>query len=446
VNAAAGWLSARVPVLTGGAPRELHELLSIAMGSTFTFDPDAVMLFRSLALGSGVLSVALVFLLGKRGHSVAVGLVAAALTAVSPLLITDCRYVTPDSYVVLFGQLTALAALSVARTGSRWSYVAAGAAVGAAAASKYNAALVCLYVIAAHCLHFGLTPRGGLRLIGAGLVSVLVFLLCSPFVLLDYATFAADASTDFAHYSKMHQGMEGHAPTWYTQQLWAGTGIAVILAVAEIARGVRRRDALPIILAAFAVPYFLFICSFHVRNSRTLAPLVPSVLLLASIFLIEGVVPRLVAATTSIGLRRALLCVCGLALIFVPLRVTVDQARALTTVDSRTTAREWIDAELPEHATIAVESYAPFVNPARFRIVQSERAINHAPSWYPEHGVDYIVLSQGTFGRYFADPQTYPFEVLRYVQLTRSATLVRRFADGGYEIDVYKTNPVNSDG
>jgi 4-amino-4-deoxy-L-arabinose transferase-like glycosyltransferase len=444
LNAGAAWLYFGLPALIKGIPWELHQPLSITMGSTYTLDPEAVVLFRSLTICSGIFSVALIYFIGRRGHSALVGLIAAALAAISPLLAADNRYLAPDSYVVLFGLATALASLSIAQTG-RWpAYIAAGAAVGTTAASKYPGSLVCLYVVAAHCFRFGLVWRYAPRLLCSGVISILVFFVCSPFVLLDYSAFATESAADFSHYASVHHGMEGNAPTWYAQELWVDAGIAVVFATAMLARGLRRRAALPMILAGFAVPYFLFISSFQVRNDRTLSPLVPCVVLLAAMYLVDVVVPWLASLPLANSLRRAALLACGLALVAPPLNASVKQAIALTTVDSRTTAREWVDVHLPAQATIAVESYAPFISPARFRITQSERAIDRQAAWYAEN-VDYLILSQGTFGRYFDDPQKYAAEVIRYTQLAHSMTLVKDFADGGYEISVYRTRRVEDD-
>ncbi len=126
------------------------------------------------------------------------------------------------------------------------------------------------------------------------------------------------------------------------------------------------------------------------------------------------------------------------------LRISVEQAIQLTTPDSRATAREWINSQLPTNATVGVESYAPFVDPARFRIVESERAIDHPLGWYLDKGVDYIVLSQGMFGRYFNPPGRYPGEAGRYLKLMDSMQLLKRFNDGNYEVLVFKTLHGNS--
>jgi len=439
VNALAAIVHA-LPAWLSGASPTFAEPISIAMGATLATDPDAVALYRSMTICSGVLSVLLVYLIGRRARDVRTGLLAALLAAISPILAADCRHVTSDSYVVLFELFAILASLAIADGGRRLSYVAAGIATGAAAASKYNGAIVCVFPLVAHLLRCGFDWRASAPLWIAAVSSIAAFFCLSPYVLLDYEAFMG-VIYQYRMYSGHHHGMEGNAPWWYLGVLWTSTGVASLLALGQVTLAWRRRCVATTLLAGFALPYFVFISSFSLRNERTLLPIVPCVLLLAAMCLTQmWTSPRLLPRISP-ALRAFAIATVGMAALLTPLFGTIKAALALTTQDSRATAREWINATLPEHSVVAVESYAPFVSPVRFRIVESERAIDHVPQWYVGH-VDYVVLSQGTFGRYFADPQLYAAEVLRYSQLVQSLKLVRRFVDGGYEIAVYATGKV----
>ena len=111
----------------------------------------------------------------------------------------------------------------------------------------------------------------------------------------------------------------------------------------------------------------------------------------------------------------------------------------LTTVDSRETARVWIDTTLPQGAHIAIESYAPFVNPAEFAVQGFFKITDHEPEWYVENGYDYLVFSQGMYGRFYQDPQRYGSDVTEYDKFFGRFVLLKKFTDGGYEVRVYKT-------
>lgn len=440
VNAAAALLFRALPAWLAGGSLQFPEPVSIAMGATFAPDAAAVALYRSMTICAGVLCVLLLYLAGQRARGVVAGLIAALLAAVSPLLVADCRHVTVDSYVVLFESCTILASLAIAAHGRRAAYVAAGIAIGATAASKYNGAVVCLMPLVAHLARHGSGLRQSAPLWICALCSIVAFACLSPYVLLDYRA-ALTVGYQFSMYSGRHQGMEGNAPLWYLGQLWSATGIAALLAAGELAFGWRRRGGAVLVLGTFALAYLAFISSFALRNERTLLPVLPCVLLLAAF----GIVDLARAARSPLqraapGLRRVALGVLGAAAALLPLRGTVNDAIALTTPDSRSTARDWINRELPAGAVVAVESYAPFVDPARFRIVQAERAIDHPVQWYIDQHADYLVLSQGMFGRYFGNTRDYPREAAHYLQLIGAMQQVREFRDGGYLIVVLKVS------
>ena len=439
VNALAALLYFSVRALITGQPWELLPPLSIAMGSTYALSADAVALYRSLSICGGVLSVLLVYRIGRRGGGRKAGLLAAALAAISPLLVADCRHATPDSYVIVFVLLAVVASLGIARSGRWILYIAAGAAVGAAAATKYNGVLACVCVIAAHCVRFGLASKYWPRILVAGVSSAVIFFACSPFSVLDYATSVADLTHEFEHYSGSHQGMEGNTVVWYLYRLWSATGIASLLAVCELVRVWRNRAPVSIVLGCFVMTYLVFIARFNVHNDRTLLPVVPCILLLAASFVAYLVSPQSPLRRVSSSLRRSAVVAVGVGMVISPLRLSIAEARVLSTIDSRATAREWINSELPPTSQVAVESYAPFVSPMRFHIIQAERAIDHTTDWYADHNIDYVVLSQGTFGRYFDNADRYPNEVARYLRLMDSLNLVRRFEDGGYRVLVYQT-------
>ncbi|HZP66583.1 MAG TPA: glycosyltransferase family 39 protein [Rudaea sp.] len=438
VNVAVALVVKTLPAWLAGDTPTYAAPISIAMGATFAPDASAVASYRLVSIVGGVGSVLLVYLIGKRARDVSTGLLAALLAACSPLLAADSRNVLPDSYVVFFELVTLLAALAIAAGGRRSAYLAAGFAVGACAASKYNGALVCLFPLAAHLVRSGASPRAAGPLVLAGVVSAVAFMLLTPYTLLDPATFAG-IGYQYHTYSSRHQGMEGNVPLWYLGTLWRTTGLACVLAACQLVRGVRARCAPTLVIAAFALPYLVFISTFVVRNERTLEPVVPCVLLLAVLFLRHLASPSSVLNRAAAGgLRTAALAVLALAVVAAPLRVAVAEAVRLSTVDSRATAREWINTNLPEHAVVAVESYVPYVDPARFRIVQAERAIDHPLAWYADRGAQFFVLSEGLYGRYLAAPREYPDEAARYVALMDSMRLVRRFDDGGYEVLVYE--------
>jgi hypothetical protein len=125
-----------------------------------------------------------------------------------------------------------------------------------------------------------------------------------------------------------------------------------------------------------------------------------------------------------------------IAVLAFPLSKTIVDTQRLTTVDSRETARIWIDNNLPPGSEIAIESYSPFINPSKFSV--QGRLIDHEPEWYVEKGFDYLVFSQGMYGRFYQNPERYKKEILQYEDFFRRFNIVNVFTDGGYEIRIYK--------
>ena len=63
--------------------------------------------------------------------------------------------------------------------------------------------------------------------------------------------------------------------------------------------------------------------------------------------------------------------------------------------------------------------------------------IYHTSEWYIANGFEYLVFSQGMFGRFYQEPDRYSSEVSQYEDLFGAFDVVKTFTDGGYEVRVY---------
>ncbi len=416
--------------------------LSLAMGVAHTQMPSTILLGRIITVLFGVGTTALTFIIGKRltGNAM-VGLLAALLVALAPANVANSRLITPDTFMAFFAAAAFLATVLVYQQGKTWHYVMAGLCVGLAASSKYNGALILLPLLLAHVMRHGRAALGQRNLYLALLLCGLGFVAATPYALIDRSKFLADLAYESQHYATGHAGEEGDALKWYLGYMWQTGGIIYVLATLEILRGIYSRSREILLLSLFPVVYFVFISSFEVRNDRTLLPLTPFMFILAASFL-----AHLISRTNSVrpaALRKiAALAIAGLAIagLAMPAASMVRDTIQLTTVDSRETARVWINDNLPIGARVALESYSPFVDPSRFNLQRIYRMINYPPEWYREQGFDYLVFSQGMYGRFYQEPQKYAAECLQYDNLFRQFQLVKLFTDGGYEVRVYKVN------
>jgi len=414
--------------------------MMLAMGVGKSPMPTTWLLGRMLSVIFGSAAVALTSLIGRRlTNDTAVGLLAGLMMAISPTNVANSRFITPDIFTTFFTLLSFWGCVQIFTRGKPWHYVIAGLGVGLTASTKYNGVLIVLPLVLAHFLRLGLKGVKERHLYLIPLVSLIAFLATTPFALLDYRTFTADLQFDARHYSDGHAGMEGNTLGWYLTYLWQVEGPVALLAALEILRGIYTRSKQTALLCVFPVVYFAFISSFLVRNDRTLLPLIPFLLLLASSLLVS--VFRKAYAQPS-NVRKVLaVTVWGLVLavsLTLPILRTVKGAIRLTTVDSRETARIWIASNLSRGVRIAIESYAPYVDPQYFSVHGFNGLADHTPEWYIDNGFDYLVFSQGAFGRFYQDLARYSNRISQYEDLFSAFDMVRTFTDGEYEVRIYR--------
>lgn len=294
-------------------------------------------------------------------------------------------------------------------------------------------------LILAHFLHYGKTAFKQPKIYLALLLCGVGFIATTPYAVLDSAKFLTDLRFEAHHYSTGHAGMEGNSLEWYLNYMWNTGGGLYLFAVLGILYGSILRSKEISLLSIFPLVYFAFISSFVVRNDRTILPLTPFLFLLAAWFLIF-MFDKLRNLQTE-SLRRLFLTVLVIliiAILALPISNTIADTQRLTTVNSRETARIWIDINLPPGSKVAIESYSPFVNPSKFSVQGFGRMIDHDAEWYVEQGFDYLVFSQGMYGRFYGDPERYRNEMLQYDNLFRRFNLIKIFLDGDYEVRVYR--------
>jgi 4-amino-4-deoxy-L-arabinose transferase-like glycosyltransferase len=418
---------------------DLPALVMQNQGAGYTPMASSILLGRLVTTCFGVGAVVLVFLIGRQlTGSRAVGLLAALMMAVSPANVTHSHYITPDMFLGFFVALTFWGAVLVFQQGRTWQYIVAGIGIGFTVSTKINGALIVVPLVVAHVLRRGAGSLKDYRLYLAGLAALLAFFAATPFALVDYQKYLADLRYEAEHYSTGHPGMEGNSLQFYMAYLWYIEGPIALLAAIEMLRAVIVRSRPLILLALFPTISFGFISSFAVRNDRTLLPLTPFLFLLAASLLVvlfkklEGRVahlPKIALATLAVA-----------ALLFTPLQQTIRSNTRLSTIDSRETARIWIAENLPQGARVAMESYAPYIDPQRFAVQPIGRMIDYPVEWYVANRFDYLVFGASMYGRFYQQPDLYAREVAQYNALFEHFSTVKIFNDGGYEVRIVRLN------
>ncbi|RMF25039.1 MAG: hypothetical protein D6760_01925 [Deltaproteobacteria bacterium] len=398
----------------------------------------ALLAGRRLVAVAGTLSVAAAGLLAWRIAGAPAALAAAALLAVLPLHVEHSHYLTTD--VPAAGWLLLAFALAAAPP-SKAAVLGAGAALGAATATKYTAAVALPALMLLSVGAPGTRWRNPFLLAAA---AACAFVLLCPFAVLDWRVFLADLSVVREHYTTGHLGSEGNANwSWYIERLADGglgtTGMLALFAGNAVACGAALRDWIHqrnrssfvlLTIAITALCWFAWLGTVRVRFERNLIP--PLTLAAVAAGCGAGL---LVEAARRRGRLVAGCAAAALILVLAaPARVAVHTAARFGNRDTRERAQRWIEANLPAGARIVREEYGPRPDPTRYRVEYLWSAAFREPRWYQRNGVDAVVVSSLVYRRFLRDPEKrYPQIVERYRRIFKWPRLVR-IAPGPQEL------------
>lgn len=403
------------------------------------------LLGRLLNVSYAMATIYLLYRTGRQHFGEVVGLLAAAFLGFSSLHSYNSHFLMTDVPATFFVVATLALALKLARCPTLAGYAAAGALSGLAASTKYPVATVLLVLPVAHLLgqRSHALRRAGL-LIVAAITAIVVFVVTSPYVLIDSQHFWHSFTTNDVQWAATgHEGAEGNVAAMYLQWLFLSNDAPVAwLALAGAALALIERRWRVLLIAVFPLVYALTLIPWEVRFSRYLLPLMPSLSLLGGWAAAEGARRLVSRQAWAAWVWRAIIV--G-ALMF-QLGKSADLSAAFAEEDVRTTALHWIDANLPPGSRIVREDYTPFISEDRFRVTALPRAIDRDPRWYHDEGVEYLVLSSLRSGRYFLDPARYHTQVAMYQKLLASAHVIREFhgADIGVRgnvVIIYRYTP-----
>ena len=200
----------------------LHRLTGAPVFAVFQGEemtPTGYFLCRFLQAVLGTLSIWLTFRIGRRIFSPGVGLLAAFLLAVIPWHLRQSVIYKPDILLVAVALFAFDQALNAAVRLDWRRFLAAGGAIGLALASKFNAGPIAFPLMTVALAGGGWRDRHAWgKLIVAGAVSVAVFLLFTPFLVLDWDLYQKDFSRTLRDYERKGARLGGS----HLYVLWHG--------------------------------------------------------------------------------------------------------------------------------------------------------------------------------------------------------------------------------
>ena len=460
-------------------------------------DPTAFYLLGRLTSALlGALTTLTVFGLGKQIFDHRVGLVGAVLLAGAFLHVRDSHYAVPDVTATFLVATSVLAAVMTLKKNSTLYLLISAGLGGIALATKWTMwPVVVPSGLAVYYLAQQRTPErtvgNWLRLaILAGLMFLISFGLFSFEIFVNPTAYLDYARTEIAN------GAQGgfsiwqvdNLPGWifYLKTLGYGTGWALLAfatggAVGLIVAAFRRRESTLITFLVFPLVYLLFMGSTRHYFARYALPLIPF-LALSAAWAADRLAVRLSAKPTG---QSAALAGLTLLMVIQPLVYSLRYDQLMTRVDTRTQAKQWIEANLPVGAKIAIDWYyhTPLLaSPSLdIPIPNSKRAYNviepgfmglyrDGPAGqYRDEGYDYLIASSYLYnvslinqekqrqrGQFYADLDTeyrlvkafYPNEnqtepTFTFDEIYGPVTSLWQREQPGPVIKIYAVNPPN---
>lgn len=327
-------------------------------------NPGLLILPGRLAMVAfGVLAVWQTFrlgrMIGKGREGWIIGLFASGLLAASPVFVHYAQIIRSDMMGTAFVLLCLGAALRIAEHGRRVDYGWAALWLALAVASKWPFAIAALSVAGAW-VHYTSGHRPAwreqmLHLAGFAVLSPLLLVMISPFLVLDYQMVLQNLAGEARpqHLGATGGGFASNA-WWYAQgplraALGAGGVVFSLAGLVLIARDARLRW----VLLPFVAVHFVIICSADLRWERWVVPILPILALGA------GMVAAQAIALMQQQPRYAQVIVLA-ALVVMPLTLidpTLTAARARMN-DTRQQATQWLDKRAADDATIMIEHFA----------------------------------------------------------------------------------------
>lgn len=346
---------------------------AVDFGATYFLEPTGLFLVGRLASAVlGVLTVWVVYRVGRQHLTPGVGFLAAVLLTFSFAHVDVSHWILPEAGVAF---LVALALGLIFRVGAPPSPKAmalAGLVCGLAISTKYNAGFLIAPLLLAVTWRPGRASFPGIaRDVGLSLGSVIFgFLLGSPYWLFSFSEYWHDLTYTLGH---VRTGMVGHTASvtfiWPIWELVFVDWAVGFFMVAGLIYALFQRERRQVLLLAYVLPTLLFVGLWTRTGIHYLMPIFPALTLLGGSFL-ESIRQR-------VGRPQAMAFALSICLLPALLKIVHYDLR-LTQKDTRALAEAWIERHIPQGSTIGYENYVYGPNlfdPDRFLKNASERAL-----------------------------------------------------------------------
>lgn len=406
-----------------------------------------ILLGRLLTVLFSVGTVLLVFLLGRRMYGTRAGALAALLLVFALEHVKQSHYYIPDVAMVFFMVASFYFIWLIYTTGQARYYVLAGLFAGLAYATKYSGHFLALPLLLAHFFRSSEKKEPFFRsLFSPKLLAALAaflggFLAACPYSILDSHKFLRDFRRQATRlFAEGHFGSSTAEPSWLFYLKYGFRENVGRVAQFLVPGGViyalvkhRKKDWL---LLSLPVPLFLIMGTMKSYATRYMLPLAPFFVLLAGLFLdrlmdwIKSGIGRIrkLSASAAGPLSRAAQVGLALIIILPSVAQTVRYDIEATWTDTRTVAKDWIEANIPRGTRIASESYRPPLKAEDYKMFTPNCLGDVGWDWLIQRRVEYVIVNDIMYQRFLDTPADFPKEAAFYRSLDRRAALIKVFA------------------
>jgi hypothetical protein len=318
---------------------------------------DVYMVARYIAAALGVLGAAGTYFVARRLWGAMEGIAAAAVMGFAFLPVAYSRYGVTDAGALLPVVVSLYATIRVYEGGGRRWFVVAGAAAGLAIGFKYTAGLLVVPLLAAAAVRIR-ADRAAVRDTVLALAAMVVaFFVTTPYFLFDLSEALDELRAQSYAADEPKIGQDGDNPlTFYPSTLSWGLGWGGTLAAAVGAVWLFRRErARALLLAAFPVLLYLYLCTAERHFARWLMPTYPVLALLAGFGLART------ARSFSLRPDRQVLAFALLlgAILIQPVLADLHTGALLRRDDTRAQVRAFLQSEYPPRTRMVIEPAVP---------------------------------------------------------------------------------------
>jgi 4-amino-4-deoxy-L-arabinose transferase-like glycosyltransferase len=360
--------------------------------------PEYVLAGRVLSVAFGMLLIVAVYLLGMRLGNRRMGLMAAAIAAVTPEFVVQSHYAVTDMAMVSMSALSLyllLRAYDHWESGSPWAYIGAGFVCGLTASTKFTGAMLVVPLLLVPLLKVRRWDDVlSLRVIGGPAAMALGFITTTPYALLDLPKFVHFTSYVLRVYNQPGYDAPGDTWRWQLNYLFTDRNMALAFpAAAGLLVSLFRWGRRGWIVNSFALLILAMASTTSARETRTWMPLAP----------IACVWAALALDTALLWLRRRLpgrsadqAALYGLLVLLVLLALTGRSAEAIRNLrgpDVRTLVQTWIEANVPPGSGIVFDRFPANLDPNRWPVTLIFGHYDQSLDDYRDKGIRFVVAS-----------------------------------------------------